>query len=225
MPIPLSASTLQTLGHASNETILTPTAIRHEPVVAVSEDKATGAKECLPIAKVTPTLPGRSPALPMQAAALPMQAAALRQPLDEASPIIGVAPRQHDLCIVNMEPLAGDTHSSKTEAARKQSEPVKTPSVEGQGRYLSRAAAYIRERMSRRTRVHVCDTFVPQAQREPPDKLVEPETRRQGQEIVRTNTTSTIGRSLCAIATLTPLISMTNSPSAAISKIMRSDEV
>ena len=136
MPIPLSASTLQTLGHASNETILTLTAIRHEPVVAVSEDKATGAKECLPIAKVTPTLPGRSPALPMQAAAL-------RQPLDEASPIIGVAPRQRDLCIVNMEPLAGDTHSSKTEAARKQSEPVKTPSVEGQGRCLSRAAAYI----------------------------------------------------------------------------------
>jgi hypothetical protein len=64
----------------------------------------------------------------------------------------------------------------------------RTPWKEGEGGQLERAAAYIRERMSRRTLS--CDAFVPRARRDPPDKTVDSDARQNGQEIVSVNRTS-----------------------------------
>ncbi|KAF8684286.1 hypothetical protein AX14_004169 [Amanita brunnescens Koide BX004] len=138
-------------------------------------------KEHLPKAAVTPAPPTHLPTTPIQAATL-------HHPLDEGVPLIEVAPKQGDLCIIDTKPLLSDLHSWKIETVRKQSEPTRTPSFEGEGKYLERAAAYVREHMSRRT--SACDTFAPRTQREPPDKLTKPDARRRGQEVVRANTTS-----------------------------------
>ena len=109
--------------------------------------------------------------LPIHSPALPMQAVTLRQPLDEAQQRIGITLRRPDLCVVNTKPLSSDTHSLKTETARKQSKATKTPSVGGEGKYLERAMAYVRECMSRHALA--CDMFVPRAHKELPDKVME----------------------------------------------------
>jgi hypothetical protein len=67
--------------------------------------------------------------------------------------------------------------------------------LEGEGQYLGRAAAYIRERMSKRALT--CDAFVPRAQKKPPDKVMED---------VSMNTTSAITHSPYAVAALTLLV-------------------
>ena len=157
-------------------TPLIPTTTEQRANDVVSRNKKTSVHKRLPEAAIAPTLPVHSPAAPMQAATL-------RQPLDEGLPPIEVAPKRRDLCVVNTKPLSSDTHLLKVETARKQSESVKNPSFEGEGKYLERAAAYVRERIGRRTLA--CDSFVPQAQKEPPDKMVDSEMHgRHGQEVV-----------------------------------------
>jgi hypothetical protein len=87
-----------------------------------------------------------------------------------------------------MEPLASSIHSQTLETARKHSGFVKTPSMEGEGQYLNRAAAYIQERMKKC--LSACDAFVPRAPKEPPDKVMESEAIWQRGDIVSKITTS-----------------------------------
>ncbi|KAF8638177.1 hypothetical protein AX14_010215 [Amanita brunnescens Koide BX004] len=151
LPTVLSGSTPQTsIRLMPNKRALTPTSKQQGPIVAISTDKETSANRHLPEAEVAPTLPIHSPALPVQVAAL-------HQPSDEGLLPAEMVPKRRGLHVVNTKPLSSDTHSLKVETARKQSESVKNPSFEGEGKYLERAAAYVRERMSRRT--PACDTF------------------------------------------------------------------
>ncbi|KAF8661998.1 hypothetical protein AX14_007131, partial [Amanita brunnescens Koide BX004] len=190
-PIPSSPSSpLTTALHlALHEPILTPTDIQQVPVDAVSKEEETSAVRHLPETGVAHMLPIHSPALPMQAVTL-------RQPLDEAQQHIGITLRRPDLCVVNTKPLSSDTHSLKTKTARKQSKAAKTPSVGGEGKYLERAMAYVRERMSRHALA--CDVFVPRAHKELPDKVME--------GLVTMDTTSARMYSPHAIAALMPLV-------------------
>ncbi|KAF8648775.1 hypothetical protein AX14_008777 [Amanita brunnescens Koide BX004] len=166
LPIPSSASMPQmdVPRLVSNEPTPMPTGIQQGPI---SKGEEMSVHKHLPEAAVAPALPVHLPATPRQAATL-------RQPLDEGLPPIEVTPKRHDLCVVNTKHLSSDTHSSKVESARKQSESVKSPSFESEGRYLERAMAYVRERISRRA--FACDALVPRAQKKPPDKTVDSET-------------------------------------------------
>ena len=166
----------------SNEPILMLTAIWQDLDVVISEDKETSANKHLPEAEVAPTLPIHSPALPMQAAAL-------YQLLGEALSHIEVALGWGNLHIINTELLSSNECSLTWEAARKQSKVIKAASVEGKGRYLEWATAYVREHMGRCT---LCNAFIPWAPKEPPDKLAENEPRRCGQEVVSKSTTSAV---------------------------------
>ena len=154
LPIPSSPSLLPTLAlHlAYNEAMSMPTAIDQDYMDDVSKKEGMSADKHLPDAKVAPILPTHPPATPTWAAAL-------RQPLDKASPPIEVAPRRSSLCVVNTKPLPSDACLPAPGTARRQSEHIKMPSMEGEGIYLSRAAAYIQERMNRRSLA--CDAFVP----------------------------------------------------------------
>ncbi|KAF8635786.1 hypothetical protein AX14_010494 [Amanita brunnescens Koide BX004] len=166
LPTLLSGPTLQMdVSHlASNKHMSMPAGIQQglNVVISKGEQRSTDERSLEAIV---------APALTVHLPAAPMQPATLCQPLNEGLPLIEAAPKRCNLCVVNMKPLLSDLHSSKIEAAQKQSEALKTPSAEGKGRYLERAVAYIRERISRRA--FACDAFVPRAQKKPPDKMVD----------------------------------------------------
>ncbi|KAF8634621.1 hypothetical protein AX14_010649 [Amanita brunnescens Koide BX004] len=132
LPIPLSASMPQaSVPHiASNEPMLMPTATQPGSITVISKNGETSADKHVPEALATLT------SLPIPSHILPMQATTLHQPLGEVPPPIEVVLRQPDRCVTATEPLSSDSHSLKIETVRKQSEPVKTPSKESEGRYL-----------------------------------------------------------------------------------------
>jgi hypothetical protein len=122
---------------ASNKPMLMPTVTQPGSITVIGKNGETSADKHVPEASATLT------SLPIPSPILPMQAATLRQPLGEVPPPTEVVPRQPNRCVTAAEPISSDLHSSKIETVRKQSEPVKTPSKESEGRYLERAAAYV----------------------------------------------------------------------------------
>ena len=147
MPIPLSISMPQTeaLRLGSNEPVLTPMVKQPDFNIAISKDKETSAIRHLPEAAVAQPIP--SPVLPVQAADPCQQ-------LGEASLPIEVVLRQPGRSVTAAEPVPGDLRSLKIKTAQRQSEIIKAPSVEGEGRYLEQATAYVRERISRHALVN-----------------------------------------------------------------------
>ncbi|KAF8632458.1 hypothetical protein AX14_010827, partial [Amanita brunnescens Koide BX004] len=137
-PSPASTPQTETLCPATNEHTMMPTAIN----IVVSGGEETSANERSPDVKVAPTPPVHSPVLPKQAAAL-------RRPLNEALPLVEAVPEWRELVVFNEKHSESNTCSPTLETARKQLEVIKMPSTEGEGQYLERAVAYIRERMNR----------------------------------------------------------------------------
>ena len=91
-----------------------------------------------------------------------------RQPSDDQIPPIEVIPRRQDLNVVCKTSIARVARSPSLEIARKQSVvSTVSSSVEGEGQ-LARAAAYIHERIKRRS--FVPDEFPCRSSKEPPDK-------------------------------------------------------
>lgn len=103
--------------------------------IVISKKEEVCAAEHIPEARTAFTLPARFPVLPKQVNVF--------YQLTEGPPL---AP-----CHLF------DELSWMTVAARKQSESLKAASREDGGAYLERAAAYVRERLSRHARA--CDTF------------------------------------------------------------------
>ena len=182
MPTPSSASTPQTetLCPATNKHTMIPTAIN----IVVSGGEETSANERLPDIKVAPTPPVHSPVLPKQAAAL-------RRLLNEALPLVEAVPEWRELVVFNEKHSESNTCSPTLETARKQLEVVKMPSTEGEGQYLERAVAYIRERMNRRS--SACDAFMPRTWKVLHDKtMAHSETRRYSQDVVSAQETMSV---------------------------------
>src|SRR6266576_1611037 len=90
------------------------------------------------------------------------------KPSDDRIPRFGVIYRRHNLSVVSKTSLTSEVHSPSLETARKRSHPSSTfTRVEGGGQ-LARAAAYIRERSTRRSPAF--DEFVCRTPKVPPDR-------------------------------------------------------
>ncbi|KAF8333384.1 hypothetical protein F5887DRAFT_1260326 [Amanita rubescens] len=102
----------------------------------------------------------------------PAPTAFTRPSSDEHSPPVEVVTGRRILSVVNKTLLASEQpHSPYNGTARRQSQYRTTPSRD-EGVQLARAAAYIRERISRRSLA--CDESIRCSPKVPPDKTVEP---------------------------------------------------
>ncbi|KAF8686197.1 hypothetical protein AX14_003861 [Amanita brunnescens Koide BX004] len=131
--------------------MLMPMATQPGSITVIGKNGETSADKHVPLATLM--------SLPIPSPILPVQATTLCQPLGEVPPPAEVAPRQPNRCVTAAEPISSDSRSSKIETVRKQSEHVKTPSKESEGRYLEQAAVYVRECINRRS--SACDEFIP----------------------------------------------------------------
>jgi hypothetical protein len=89
--------------------------------------------------------------LPKQAHVHPTLTEALCQPPDEPPLPVETAPGRHDSPIVSSRHATNGSRQPKNKTAQKQSESVKNPSRGQEGMYLAQAAAYIQERLAKRS--------------------------------------------------------------------------
>ena len=108
----------------------------------------------------------------------PVCAAPARQPSDDQIPPIKVISGRQGLNVVSKTSGVYSLHSPSLKIARKQSV---TPPVEGEGQ-LARAAAYIQERLARRS--SACNEFVHRVPKILPDKMMEPVTQRHDLDVI-----------------------------------------
>ena len=113
-----------------------------------------------------------STSIPSSICAVPT--APIRPLPDEPSPPVEVVPRRHILNVVNKKSSASELlHSPYPGTARRQSQQRLAPS-RNEGEQLARAAAYIRERISRRSLTR--DESVCCSSKVPPDKAADPDS-------------------------------------------------
>ena len=105
------------------------------------------------------------------------------QPSDDPMPPIEVTSRRHDLNVVSKTSEVYPSCSRSLETAHKQSSHPVIPFsfLKGEGQ-LTRAAAYIQERIKHRS--SMVDEFVCRTPKVPPDKKTEPDTQRHILNIV-----------------------------------------
>src|SRR6266550_2324504 len=120
------------------------------------------------------TLPASAPAAPSVPSTL-----AVPQLQCSADPIppFEVISRRRDSKVVNKTSLASVAHSPSPKTTRKWSNPSYAPARVDGGGQLARAAAYIRERTTRRSPAF--DEFVCRTPKGPPDRMTESESIRQ----------------------------------------------
>ena len=133
--------------------------------------------------------------------------------IDELESPVDNAPSQRAYDVPNHSAPHGTCIVSPKHPSRD----MRLPMLETSGKHLERAAAYIRERMYRRS--SACDAFVPRACKDPPDKPVETDARQIGQDIVSVNTTSVALHSPDNLATFELLVpeSEPSPPSTSVS--------
>jgi hypothetical protein len=90
---------------------------------------------------------------------LPIQATPVHQPPDELPLSVETAPKRRGLAVVSSRHPMSNVSSPTTKTAQRQSEAIVVPSRGIKGVYLARAAAYIQERLSKRSLV--CNTSPP----------------------------------------------------------------
>src|SRR6266576_3387702 len=130
--------------------------------------------KCSPSSSTTFTLPASTPAAPSVPSTL-----AVPQLQRSADPIppFEVISRRRDSKVVNKTSLASVEHSTSPKTTRKWSNPSSAPARVDGGGQLARAAAYIRERTTRRSPAF--DEFVCRTPKGPPDRMTESESKRQ----------------------------------------------
>src|SRR6266550_4737685 len=131
---------------------------------------------------------------------------AVPQPHRSADPIppFEVISRRRDSNVVNKTSLASVEHSTSPKTTQKWSNPSSAPARVDGGGQLARAAAYIRERTTRRSPAF--DEFVCQTPKGPPDRMTESESKRQPMLLaVSKIETSAYMHSPITSAALTPL--------------------
>ena len=95
--------------------------------------------------------------------------------------------------------------------------------MEGEGIYLSRAAAYIQECMNRRSLV--CDAFVPRTRKASLDKTMDSDAKQDSRDAISKNASRLASRLPCTKVALTPLVPEPDSdlPSALVSPASPND--
>ncbi|KAF8337748.1 hypothetical protein F5887DRAFT_920317 [Amanita rubescens] len=141
----------------------------------VSKTKRTNEETRSPKAWAAPSLP-TSTSVP--SSILPTSTIGSSQPLGDPIPPAKVISRRHNLNVVNKTSEVHNLHSPSLETARKRSKSCDNPfSIEGEGQ-LARAAAYVQERLKRRSSTF--DEFPRRSPKVPPDEslVVEFQPRR-----------------------------------------------
>ena len=135
------------------------------------------------------TLPA---SVPVSLSVPPARVGSHPQRPEDPIPSIEAISGRHNLSVVNKTSLASVAHSPMLEATRRWSRSSSTPARDEGGGQLASAAAYIRERSSRRSSAY--DEFGCRTPKVPPDKTTEPVMLRHELDVVSENEKASISR-------------------------------